>query len=66
LVPERYRWAAALNPLTPLVEAFRLAFLGAGIVDVSQLFGSLVAMIVLLAIGLMLFTHIERNFMDTV
>ena len=59
-------WATALNPLTPLLEGFRLAFLGTGIVDLTQLVGSLLGMFVLLVIGLMLFTHIERNFMDTV
>jgi lipopolysaccharide transport system permease protein len=65
-VPERYRWIALLNPLTSVMEGFRLGFLGAGTVSVPQLVASFVGMVLLLALGLMLFTHVERTFMDTV
>jgi lipopolysaccharide transport system permease protein len=65
-VPARYRWLAQLNPLTPIMEGFRLGFLGVGTVDAQQLVASFVSMLVLLALGLMLFTHVERIFMDTV
>jgi lipopolysaccharide transport system permease protein len=65
-VPERFRLLTILNPLTPIIEGFRLGFLGAGTMDFVQLAASLGFMIALLAIGLMLFTHIERTFMDTV
>jgi lipopolysaccharide transport system permease protein len=65
-VPARYRWLAQLNPLTPIMEGFRLGFLGVGTVDGPQLVASLAGMLVLLALGLMLFTHFERIFMDTV
>jgi lipopolysaccharide transport system permease protein len=61
-----YRWVLQLNPLTPIVEGFRLAFLGAGSVDALQLGISFGVMLVVLAVGLMLFTHVERTFMDTV
>jgi lipopolysaccharide transport system permease protein len=65
-VPERYRWVIQLNPLTPVVEGFRLGFLGAGTVDFGQLTASVGVMLAVLAVGLMLFTHVERTFMDTV
>lgn len=65
-VPERYRWILHANPLTPVFEGFRLAFLGTGTLDASQLLTSFGCMIVVLVIGLMLFTHVERVFMDTV
>jgi lipopolysaccharide transport system permease protein len=65
-VPARYRWLAQLNPLTPVMEGFRLGFLGVGTVDEQQLVASFAGMLVLLALGLMLFTHVERIFMDTV
>ena len=65
-VPARYRWLAQLNPLTPIMEGFRLGFLGVGTVDTQQLVASFAGMLVLLALGLMLFTHVERIFMDTV
>jgi lipopolysaccharide transport system permease protein len=65
-VPERYRWVAELNPLTPVMEGFRLGFLGVGTVDMPQLAASFGIMLVLLSIGVMLFSHVERTFMDTV
>jgi lipopolysaccharide transport system permease protein len=66
VVPAHYRWVMELNPLTVLMEGFRLAFLGVGHVDVTQLAASFGVMLVVLAVGLMLFTHVERIFMDTV
>jgi len=65
-VPASYQWIPRLNPLTPIMEAFRLGFLGVGAVTPLQLASSFVVMIVLLVIGLMLFTQVERTFNDTV
>lgn len=66
LMPAKYAWVVRLNPLTPVFEGFRLGFLGAGSVSVLALAISFGVMLVLLTIGLMLFTHVERTFMDTV
>jgi lipopolysaccharide transport system permease protein len=65
-VPERYRWLAELNPLTPVMEGLRLGFLGTGYVDPWHLALSFAFMVVVLGGGLMLFSHVERTFMDTV
>lgn len=65
-VPEKYFWVTKLNPLTPIFEGLRLAFLGAGDVSVAQLATSFGIMVVVLLVGLMLFTHVEKSFMDTV
>jgi len=65
-VPERYRWIVALNPLTPVFEAFRYGLLGAGSVSVAQLGISVVVMVALVIIGLLAFTRVERTFLDTV
>ena len=55
------------NPLVPIIEGFRLAFSGSGnrgsITWLASGFG---IMLVVLAVGLMLFTHVEKTFMDTV
>ena len=63
---ERYRWIFKLNPLAPILEGFRKGFLGAGTVDAAQIATSFCVMLVVLTVGLMLFTHVERSFMDTV
>ena len=65
-VPAEYRWIAQLNPLTPVIEGFRKGFLGVGSVTELQLAASFGVMVVVLVIGLMLFTRVERTFMDTV
>jgi len=65
-VPLRYRWAAKLNPLSPVFEGFRVGFLGVGTVTLEQLAWSFVIMAAVLSAGTMLFTRVERTFMDTV
>jgi lipopolysaccharide transport system permease protein len=65
-VPAQYRWIVSLNPLSPVFEAYRSGFLGGGIVTVMQLIASFGIMIALLVIGLMLFSRVEKTFMDTV
>ena len=66
VVPPQYRWLMQLNPLAVLMEGFRLAFLGVGNVDMAHLAASFGIMLVVLVVGLMLFTHVERIFLDTV
>jgi lipopolysaccharide transport system permease protein len=65
-VPERYRWLVSLNPLSPVFEAFRCGFLGGGAVTIVQLAVSFAIMIAVLIVGLMLFSRVEKTFMDTV
>jgi len=65
-VPPAYRDWMALNPMTPIVEAFRYAFLGTGSFDLPMLAISAATISVLLFVGVLIFTRIERNFMDSV
>ena len=65
-VPEKYRWILNCNPLVPIMEGFRNGFLGAGEVTLMQVGTSFGIMVLVLAVGMMLFTHVEKTFMDTV
>lgn len=65
-VPEAYRMIVLANPLTPIVEAFRYAFLGVGTVTAAHLTYTTVFTVVLIACGIVIFNRIERTFMDTV
>jgi lipopolysaccharide transport system permease protein len=56
----------SINPLTPLVEAFRYAILGVGSFEAIQLIYSGISILVLLIFGLFLFGKVEKTFMDTV
>lgn len=65
-IPERFRQLIAANPLTPIVETFRYAYLGSGTLNGWNLVYSGVFMLVVLAVGILLFNRIEATFMDTV
>ena len=65
-IPERFRWIVLANPMTPIVEIFRYAFLGAGTVNLPDLAYSFGFMLVALVIGVLLFNRVEATFMDTV
>lgn len=56
----------AWNPLTPIVEAFRYALFGTGTVDTSGLLYSGGFMVIVLFFGMLVFSKVERTFMDTV
>ena len=55
-----------LNPVSPIVEAFRYAFLGSGSIPWTFLSISIVTTLVVLFIGVVLFSRVEKTFMDTV
>ena len=61
-----WRMIAALNPMTAVVESFKHAFLGAGTVDVRYTAISVGLTLVVLFLGLVLFSRAERTFVDTV
>jgi lipopolysaccharide transport system permease protein len=65
-VPARFQWLILANPMTPIVETFRYAFLGAGSVDLYQLLYSFGFMLAVVIIGSIIFNRVEQTFMDTV
>jgi lipopolysaccharide transport system permease protein len=64
--PLHWRWIAALNPMTFIIESFRDMLLGTGTVDPSYLACSISLTLVFLASGLLLFGKMEKTFVDTV
>lgn len=65
-MPEKYRPLIELNPLTPIFEAFKYGCMGCGSLDWGGLLYSFVFMLVMLFASVVVFTRVERNFMDTV
>ena len=65
-IPEKWRWVADWNPVTPIVEIFRAGFLGAGAASWPRLAYSAVFMLVVLFIGVVIFNRVEKTFIDTV
>lgn len=61
-----YRWIIEANPVTPLIETFRFAFLGKGSFSWSSLAYASACTIFFLFVGLVTFNRAQRNFIDTV
>jgi lipopolysaccharide transport system permease protein len=62
--PERWRWIAAINPMTAMVESFRLMLIGVGTVEPAHVIWSIACTATVLAIGVIAFSRIEKTFAD--
>ncbi len=65
-IPAKLHWLIALNPMSPIVEFFRYSLLGVGTVSPLQIGLSALTTMLALATGIVLFSRIEKSFMDTV
>lgn len=65
-LPEKWGELLMLNPVVPIIEAFRYAFTGRGTFSVPYLMISMAISVVILFIGIVIFNKVEKNFMDTV
>lgn len=66
LIPEKYMFLYMLNPVTPIITTFRYAMFGFGYFDLTYYLIGWAVSLVLFFIGLVLFSRIERTFMDTI
>jgi lipopolysaccharide transport system permease protein len=65
-IPERWQWVFALNPMSATVETARYAFLGAGEIRPLNIGISLGVTVLVLFAGIIMFSRVEKTFMDTV
>lgn len=66
IVPENLQWLMTINPMVPIIEAFRFAMMGQGEVEIYQWLVSLGITLVVLVVGIMEFGRAETTFADTV
>jgi lipopolysaccharide transport system permease protein len=66
LIPDRWHWVAALNPLTGWIAMFRAATIGTPLPDSSTLAVSIGLSLALATFGLWYFTREERTIVDVV
>jgi lipopolysaccharide transport system permease protein len=64
--PAKYKWLISANPMTAIIETFRYGFLGHGSFSWGMLGYSTGFAVIVLAAGMIIFTKVERNFVDTV
>lgn len=55
-----------INPMTPLIELFRSAFLGSPCYYMNYYWLSILTTILVFVLGVVLFSRVEKTFMDTV
>lgn len=66
IIPERLMGIYMCNPVTPVVMTMRYAFLGSGSFNLKYYLLGWVVTVVVLFIGVVLFSRVEKTFMDTV
>jgi len=65
-IPEKYKLFVLANPMTPIVETFKVALLGVGEINYYQLLYSFGFTVAVLVVGVLIFNKVEKSFMDTV
>lgn len=66
LIPQKWLWLYALNPLAGIIEGFRWSILGSSALSLEMLISSSVSAAGLLIIGTLVFRKIERGFADII
>ena len=66
IVPQKLLGMYMLNPMTPIINSFRKAFLGIGVFQPRYYLCGWGVTLVILFVGVILFNQVEKTFMDTV
>ena len=65
-VPDRFKIFILINPMTAVVESYRGAFLGANSITLDSLILSIIITVVVFVLGIIVFSRVEKTFMDTI
>jgi len=65
-IPERFKCVYMCNPMAPIISIWRYAILGTGEFPTGFWGLSWLVTLIVLGLGIILFSHIEKTFMDTV
>jgi lipopolysaccharide transport system permease protein len=65
-MPEKVKTLMLFNPLTSIIEAFKYIFLGSGSFEGVWLIYGFGFMIIIVSLAIIVFSKVEKSFMDTV
>jgi lipopolysaccharide transport system permease protein len=65
-VPQNLQWILIINPLTPVIETFRLGFLGVSSINPVYLLYSIGFTVATLLFSIVIFNKAEKTFLDTI
>lgn len=66
LIPEKYMGIFMLNPMSPIIECWRNVVIGTGNFLPTYWGWSWIVTVLVLVVGVLLFSKVEKTFMDTV
>jgi len=66
MIPDKYQFLYALNPMVTVIEGFREVFLDTGNINLEMIAISFITSLMLLIIGIVYFSKTERIFADVV
>jgi lipopolysaccharide transport system permease protein len=66
LVPDKYKVLMVFNPVSPAIELFKKAYLGAGTINLYHTGLSVLLTALIVFSGIIIFNKTEKTFMDTV
>ena len=65
-ISEEYKKILLINPMAEIIEIARLGILGRGFFSWVHLLYTIIATIIILLTGILVFNKVEKNFIDTV
>jgi lipopolysaccharide transport system permease protein len=65
-IPAKWRWIALLNPMAMPVEAIKVMFLSQGTLSTAYMALSIGSTVLLLLSGVLIFSKVEKTFVDTI
>ena len=68
MVPDKYKWILLSNPMTSVIETFKVAFFGEefAVFNWYHILYSLCFAVTIIFAGVVMFNRVEKSFMDTV
>ena len=64
IVPEKYKWIILANPMSAIIETFRLMVFGVGQISIYNILYSITCTVILFFLGYLIFNHTEKDFID--
>ncbi len=65
-IPLNWQWVFYFNPMAPIVESFRIMFLGQGTFSAAMVLSSISVTFIVAYSGLLIFNKAQRTFIDTI
>ena len=66
VIPKEWHYIASFNPMVGIIELSRNLIFGVSAINQELVVNGIIATMIILFIGLLLFNRVEKTFLDTV